>query len=66
MARDVTIDNQGSIVRVIPETQQAKDWIQENTDTESWQWFGNALCVEWRYADDLIAGMQAAGLAVGS
>ena len=32
----------------------ARDWIDENVASEPWQWLGGALCVDHRYAGDLI------------
>ena len=47
----------GSIVLVAPLCPEAKEWIDEHVQPKSWQWFGGALAVEPRYADDLIAAM---------
>jgi len=61
---DVIVDNYGSIVGLAPMTQAARDWIEENVATESWQWLGGVLNVESRYAADLVVGMQEAELIV--
>lgn len=63
-APDVEVTSDGSIARVVPRTAEARDWIDENVQTEEWMWFGGALCVEPRYLDDLTAGMMDAGLLV--
>ncbi len=53
----------GTIIMFRPITQEGKDWIKENTDSDA-QWFGGALAVEYRYASDLLEGMQKGGLIV--
>lgn len=62
---DVQIINEGTIVLFRPLTDQARAWIEENVQTEPWQWFGGGLCVEHRYAHDLADGMERDGLNVG-
>ncbi len=59
---DVRVENEGTIVLVRPLTTEARAWIDENVQTEPWQWFGGGLAVEPRYAHDLVEGMQADGL----
>lgn len=59
---DVEVDPQGSIVLFQPLTAAAHAWLGEHVQTESWQWFGSALAVEWRYAQDLVDGMRRDGL----
>lgn len=61
---DVTVSNQGSLIMLSIITPEAKAWVEENVQTETWQWLGNNLCVEPRYADNVIDGMQADGLSV--
>ena len=61
---DVHIINSGSIVTFYPCSKAAKDWLHENVAAEPFQWFGGNLCVEHRYADDLINALIAEGLSV--
>lgn len=61
---DVQITNNGSIFSFRLMTQAAKDWVEENVQTESYQFMGSTLHVEHRYARDLAAGMQEAGLEI--
>ena len=61
---DVRVNDQGSVVLLQPITEAASDWIDENIESEGWQWFGGALAVEHRYADAIIEGMQSDGLGV--
>lgn len=60
--KDVRVRDAGSIVQFFLLTQKAKDWVRENVESEGWQWMGQALCVDHRYATDLINGMLEAGL----
>ena len=59
---DVLIRNEGTIIQIIPETEAAKEWIDENVHSEPWQWLGPTLCVDHRMAGPLIEGMADAGL----
>ena len=59
---DVLVRNDGTLFVFSPLTQQAQMWIDENLQTEPWQWFGNALVVEHRLAWGLALGMKDAGL----
>jgi hypothetical protein len=59
---DVITDNFGSIVGITPMTQAARDWLDENCQTEPWQWLGATLNVDTRLAGDILEGMSEAGL----
>jgi len=43
-------------------SEQARQWIDENVQTEPWQWLGNNLAVDHHFIQDLAYGMQEAGL----
>lgn len=58
---DCTVENCGSIFLFRPESDSAREWLEENTDG---QWFGGALAVEPRYARDLADAMLDEGLAL--
>jgi hypothetical protein len=60
---DVTVANHGSIFTFTPHSEAAREWITDNVDDDA-PWWAGALAVEPRYARDLAAGMQAAGLEV--
>lgn len=64
MTADIVIENHGSIILFRPLCRQAKQWLQDSTQAEDWQWFGGALAVEPRYAADLAEGAMDAGLEV--
>ena len=61
---DLQVENHGSIFLFRPLTDEGRVWLDENTETEGWQWLGGALAVEHRYAADLAYGAQADGLEV--
>ena len=61
---DVTVVCHGSVSRIVPETQAATDWINENVQTEGWQWQGKSLVVESRFIIPVVEGMIEAGLDV--
>lgn len=63
---DVTVNDAGSIVQFTPISNAAKAWFNDNVQSESWQWLGNALGVDHRYAEDLIGGLIAEGFEVRS
>ena len=55
---DVLIRNEGSVVMVIPQTEEAKDWVEEHVMLESWQWIGGGFAVGPRYLEGLLEGMR--------
>ncbi len=61
---DVRVDADGTIVLVTPLTAAGWSWIEERVQTEPWQWLGDSLAVEHRYAGDLVHAMRTEGLEV--
>ena len=61
---DFQIADQGSIISIRPLNEAACQWLQENVVSEPWQWVQGALCVEARFARDLIIEIEQAGLTV--
>jgi hypothetical protein len=59
--RDFLIADHGSIILIMPITEAARKWIDENVVSEPWQWLGGALCVDHRCARDLTDEIAAAG-----
>jgi hypothetical protein len=47
-----------------PLNEAARQWLDENVVSEPWQWVHGALCVEARFARDLIIEIAAAGFEV--
>ena len=48
---DILIESCGSMVMVTPMTAAGREWIDENVQSQSWQWMGLSLAVEFSYAD---------------
>ena len=63
-ATDVIVENFGSIIGITPMTPAAREWIDENCQTEGWQWLGATLNVDFRMAADVLQGMIDSGLTV--
>ena len=61
---DVTVQDHGSITAFVFNTGAAQDFAEEKLQAESWQYLGGSLCVDTRYAGDLIVGMEDDGLTV--
>ena len=62
---DVLVRDAGTLFTFCPLTERAKEWIADNVQSESWQWFGNVLVVERRYALALLGGIAGAGMVWG-
>jgi hypothetical protein len=60
---DARINDHGSIVLITPLSSEAKVWLDDNTPRSAIYW-GGAIVVEHRYADNMIAGMILDGLEV--
>jgi hypothetical protein len=58
----VLIANTGNVFTFCPLTDRAKTWIDDNVQSESYQWLGATLIVEHRYALGLAQGPIDAGL----
>ena len=43
-------------------TEGAREWVEENVQTEPWQWQGQTLVVDHHFIEDLELGMVDAGL----
>jgi hypothetical protein len=59
---DVLVANAFTTFVFTPITARAKQWVDENVQSENWQWFGNALVVEHRFTWGLAEDMKSAGL----
>jgi hypothetical protein len=59
---DVLVENAGTVFTFCPLTTAAKSWVEENVEAEAYQWLGNVLVVEHRFAWGLAEGMKDAGL----
>lgn len=59
----ITADH-GSIVILIPASEDARYWVDDNLDPDA-MWFGKGVAIEPRYVADIIDGITADGLTVG-
>lgn len=58
---DIIITNHGSVLIVAPQNETAREWLEDHTDG---MWYGGGLCVEPRYIDGLMEGMENDGLVI--
>jgi hypothetical protein len=61
---DFQITDQGTIILIRPLNAAARQWLDENVISEPWQWVQGALCVEARFARDIIIEIEEAGFEV--
>jgi len=61
---DVILRNEGTIVMLTPMTPDVKEWFDENVQSEGWQWMGESLCIDSRFAMDLVIGINEAGFSI--
>jgi hypothetical protein len=61
---DFEVVNQGNICLLCPQTDEAREWVHDNLNVESWQYLGRNIGVDHRYIGDIVAGIQADGLSV--
>lgn len=65
MKRDFTFNNQGSICLLVPESESAKSWIDENIGQDNgYQPYYPTIVVEHRYINDIVEGLRSDGLTV--
>ena len=61
---DFQITDQGSIFLIRPLNEAARQWLDENVVSEPWQWVQGALCVDARFARELVAEITDAGFEI--
>ena len=61
---DARIECHGKVSRIIPDSDEASDWIEDNCQPEDWMWMGPALCVESRLVMPIAEAMIEDGLEV--
>lgn len=64
MEADIRLENYGSVTMLRPLTEDGRDWMRENVQAESWQWFGGALAAEPRMCVAVVDGAEADGLMI--
>ena len=58
---DFQIADHGTVISIRPLNEAARQWLSENVVFEPWQWVEGALCVEARFARDLVIEITEAG-----
>ena len=61
---DFQIADYGSIISIQPLNGAARQWLYENVVSEPWQSVQGALCVEARFARELVAEITDAGFEI--
>ena len=61
---DFQIADHGTVISIRPLNQAARQWLDENVVAEPWLWIQGALCVEARFARDLLLEIEQAGFVV--
>ena len=61
---DVVVHNNGTVFSFELVTDAARTWVDENVESEGYQWFGDRLVVDHGMAAGLADGMLGAGLGV--
>ena len=61
---DFQIADHGSIISIRPLNEPTCQWLDENVVSEPWQWVQGALCVEARFARDLLREIEEAGFEI--
>jgi len=62
--QDFKVTYHGSVSRLVPLTDLAKEWVEEHLQLEDWQWMGPAIVIDTRYIGDIIDGIIDDGLAI--
>jgi len=61
---DFQIADHGTVISIRPLNETASQWLDENVVSKPWQWVQGALCVEARFARDLIIEIEQAGFEI--
>ena len=58
---DFQFEDHGSVCLVRPLNDAARQWLDDNVESEGWQWIGGALACEPRLLPNLADGIEADG-----
>ena len=61
---DFQIADHGTVISIRPLNDAARQWLAQNVVSEPWQWVQGALCVEARFARDLVLEIEEAGFEI--
>jgi hypothetical protein len=60
---DFSVRDEGTLFLLYPQSEAAKAWVEEHIPEDATYW-GNAVVVEHRYIQDILAGINEDGLIV--
>ena len=58
MEKHFDVRDEGTVILLVPLTDVAKRWLEDNVAAEPWSWLGENLVVDHRYADDILQGFN--------
>lgn len=58
MAPDFIVTNAGTTILIRPVTPAAKGWIEDNVETEPWQWLGDSFGCDHRPGWGLVEALE--------
>ncbi len=61
---DVEVTRDGSLIGFRPIGDDADKWFDDNVESEGWQWLGSVLWIDYRFANQIIDGLEGDGLTV--
>lgn len=64
MSADVELNRQGNIILVQCNSQEAKDWVNDNVNLEPFYWMGDSFPCDQHVVQNIINGMEADGLTI--
>lgn len=65
MPTDFELSDQGSIVLLSPNTESARQWVEDNIGADNgYQPYYPTVIMEHRFADNVISGLQSDGLSI--
>ena len=59
---DFLVQNEGTIIVLFPETDEAYSWVEEHINPDAQRWGRGGVVVEHRYFPDILEGITADGL----
>jgi hypothetical protein len=57
----IRVENEGTVILLRPVNGIARQWLEDNVESEGWQWFGGALACEPRTVVPVLEGFVADG-----
>jgi hypothetical protein len=61
---DIEFQDEGTVTLIIPLSPAGKSWLDENVESEDWQYLGSNLAIDTRVVGVILAGASHDGLFV--